>query len=171
MRLFQGDSWLPAAGEKERLFRREKNGWKYIYCITWGLFHSPFHVFSRDPRELLGTRTQGEIRNPPSPEHSASEKKMKEETESLPWPIFLAVLWYSTRFFLLPVLSRAMNTICNRNHSAHQELKDPKPLPWTQRLSEHTPLHGASLNQLPCSLPDEDSPAIVFQLFWHFFVV
>lgn len=68
---------------------------------------------------------------------------MKEESESLHWPIFDAALCYSTRvFFLLLVLSRAINPICSRNRIACHDLKEPKPLPWPQQ-SDHPPLPRA----------------------------
>lgn len=125
--------------EKRSIYLGEKRIGENIFIVLLRAFFT--HVFSRDSSEQLGTRAQSEIRSPPSQEHSASEKNTKEETESLHWPILLAVLWYSTRlFFLLPVLLKAMNTNCNRNHSAHHELKDSKPSPWARRLSEYAPL-------------------------------
>lgn len=111
-----------------------------MFIILARAFFSHLFMCFYETSELL--RTSSEIRSPPSPGHRASEENMEESPHR---PVFLPVLRYLTRLgILLPVLLRATNTICNRNHSAHHELKDSKP--WTQRLSKHVLLRGASLN-------------------------
>lgn len=84
--LFQGESQLPAAGVKEHLFTRRVWVKCLLYCSGNFLL-----IFPMCFCEIPANYEEQAPRSPPSPEHWALEKNVKEETQSLHWLIFLAV--------------------------------------------------------------------------------